>query len=152
MNEKEILFQQYKLCSELKDKFTERNFNTNKFYLGLVIVMFLILFTTQNTVFEFGLNSTIILSLIGMGICLLWWSNVDTYGVIIGVKMKKVIEAMEEELPFKANQKEKEGLDELRKQRKAFVFGNMQKGLITGIFILYMVLFFIEFIPLLYRS
>jgi len=141
---KDLLIEQYKLYVQLKDKFTERNFLTNKFFLSLVIVLFVLLTIFNSESYFYFINNRTIFSLIGMFICFLWWSNIDTYSILIKVKIRNVIEQMEKHLPFEVHMMEKNALDEYRKQKKAFLFSDMQKILATLIFIFFMVIFIVN--------
>jgi hypothetical protein len=100
MNSEEIMFQQYKLYSDQKEKFVDRSFQTNKFYLFLILGLFFMMLITKGLTFVFGLTSTLIFSVAGIAICILWWVNVDSYNFLIKVKLGKVIEEIERNYPL----------------------------------------------------
>lgn len=150
MNQDEILFQQYKLYTEQKEQFANRSFYTNKFYLGLIILLILIMFLTKDYSFAYGLSSTLIFSIAGMALCILWWINVDSYNFIIKVKLSKVIEEIEKKLPFQPYTQEFLAIKELRKNKKAFVFADIQKLLATFVLLLFFVLAISEIVALLF--
>lgn len=150
MNQDEILFQQYKLYTEQKEQFANRSFYTNKFYLTLIILLILIMFLTKDYSFAYGLSSTLVFSIAGMALCMLWWINVDSYNFILKVKLSKVIEEIEKKLPFQPYTQEFLAIKELRKNKKAFVFADIQKLLATFVLLLFFVLAISEIVALLF--
>ena len=52
MDRDELIFQEYKLYSEQKENFIDRNFSTNKFYLATFIVTIFAIIYTNNVVFN----------------------------------------------------------------------------------------------------
>lgn len=151
MNSEEIVFQQYKLYTDQKEKFVERSFQTNKFYLLLVLSLVLLMFFTKDYSFVFGLTSTLIYSVAGMAICVLWWINMDAYNFLIKVKLSKVIEEMEKSLPVKPYTDEFLAIKDLRKNKRMFLFSDMQKILAVFSIVLFFVLFVNEITPYLYK-
>lgn len=150
MNQDEILFQQYKLYTEQKEQFANRSFYTNKFYLSLIILLILIMFLTKDYSFAYGLSSTLVFSIAGMALCVLWWINVDSYNFILKVKLSKVVEEIEKKLPFQPYTQEFLAIKELRKNKKAFVFADIQKLLATFVLLLFFVLAISEIVALLF--
>lgn len=150
MNSEEIIFQQYKLYTEQKERFVERSFKTNKFYLLMVLVLFLVMFLTKEMVFAFGLSSILLYSAAGIAICVLWWINMDAYNFLIKVKLSKVIEAIEEKLPVKPYTDEFIAIKELRKNKRMFLFSDMQKVLAIFALLVFFILFINEVTPLVY--
>lgn len=144
MNSEEIMLHQYKLYTEQKEKFVDRSFVTNKFYLVLVLVLFLTMFLTKEYTFIYGITSTLVFSVAGMVICFLWWINVDSYNFLIKVKLSGVIQEIEKKLPFQPYTQEFSKINELRKTRREFLFADVQKGLAILAFLLYFFLFIYE--------
>lgn len=151
MNSEEIIFQQYKLYTEQKERFVERSFHTNKFYLLLVLLLVLVMFMSKDFSFAFGLTSTMIYSVAGMAICVLWWINMDAYNFLIKVKLAKVIEEMEKSLPVKPYTDEFVAIKDLRKNKRMFLFTDMQKVLAIFALLMFFVLFINEITPYLYN-
>jgi len=141
---KTLLMEQYKLFIQSKEKLTDRSFATNKFFLCLVIILLMLLFLLHDEKLFYFISIRSILSVIGMAVCVLWWSNIDTYCVFMGVKFKSVIEEMEKQLPFECHLMEKNAMDDYRKQKKAFIFSDMQKLLATIVFIFFMAFFLVS--------
>lgn len=141
MNTEEIILQQYKIYTEQKEKFVDRSFVTNKFYLTLILVLILTMFLTKDFSFVYGLSSTLIFSVAGMVICFLWWINVDSYNFLIKIKLAKIIESMEEKLPVKPYTQEFDEIMDLRKNKKEFLFADVQKALTILVFLLFLFLF-----------
>ena len=126
MDREELIFQEYKLYTEQKDNFTDRNFSTNKFYMVAVIVVILAMIYTGNIIFMERISATLVFSLMGVGVCTMWWMNVDSYNTLIKVKFANVIEKIEEKLPVRPYTDEYRGMQECR-AKKVFVFSDIQK-------------------------
>lgn len=150
MNSDELIFQQYKLYAEQKEKFISRSFVTNKFYLSLILALILTMFLTKDYSFVYGLSSTLVFSAAGMIICFLWWINVDSYNFLIKIKLSKVIEDIEKKLPIQPFTQEFAEITELRKNKKEFLFADIQKALTILVFLLFLCLFNYEFFSLIF--
>lgn len=141
MDSNEIMLQQYKVYIENKEKFVDRSFTTNKFYLLLVLVLIVTMFLTKEYSFVFGLSSTMIFSAVGMLICTFWWINIDSYNFLIKIKLSKVIEEIEKSLPVQPYSQEFLAIKEYKKNKREFMFADMQKVLATLMLLLFFVLF-----------
>lgn len=150
MNTDELIFQQYKLYTEQKDKFVDRSFLTNKFYLLLILALIVTMFLTKDFSFVYGLSSTLIFSASGFAICVLWWMNVDSYNFLIKVKFSKVIEELETKLPVQPYTQEFTAISDLRKNKREFLFADIQKALATLSLLLFFVLLANELIAFLF--
>lgn len=146
MNSEEILFQQYKLYSQQKEEFINRSFATNKFYLFLILGLILTMFLTKDYSFVYGLSSSLIFSGAGMAICALWWINVDAYNFLIKVKLSKVLEEIEKQLPVQPYTLEFSAIKDFRKNKREFLFADIQKSLAMFVFLLFFFLFVHEFL------
>src|SRR5574344_87748 len=98
------------MYSDQKDNCINRSFKTNKFYMFLVLLLILTMYYTKDLTFSWGLSSTIVFSIAGMFICVLWWSNMDSYNMLTKVKFGNVIEELEKQLPAKPFQMEFEAI------------------------------------------
>ena len=76
-----------------------------------------------------------------MAMSVLYWSNVDTYTTLTSIKIQSVIEKMEEQMPFQCHLAEKAEIDRLRKEKKIFLFSDVQKLLALIVFLPFMVVF-----------
>jgi len=152
MNSDEIVFQQYKLYTEQKEKFVDRSFHTNKFYLLLVLILVLLMFLTKDFSLAYGLSAIFIFSGVGMAICVFWWINVDSYNFLIKVKLSKVIEEIEKKLPIQPYTQEFLAIKDFRKNKRMFLFADMQKILATFALLVFLVLFIHEFVPLFFSK
>ncbi|HNW26655.1 MAG TPA: hypothetical protein PLG15_00145 [Candidatus Gastranaerophilaceae bacterium] len=148
MNSEEIMFQQYRLYTEQKEKFVDRSFHTNKFYLLVVLGLFLIMFLLKGFAFAFDISAILVFSAAGMAICVLWWINMDAYNFLIKVKLGKVIEEIEKQLPSQPYTQEFLAIKDLRKNKRMFLFADMQKILAIFAFLTFLILFVNEVIPL----
>lgn len=149
MNSEEMAVEQYKMYCNHKEAFVDRSFRTNKFYLILVLAIVITLFLLKDYTFVYNLSSTLIFSLIGMCICIMWWINVDSYSFLIKIKLSKVVEELEKNLAVKPYSMEYEAIKDYRKNKKAFMFSDMQKVLALLLMLLFLVLFITEIIPML---
>lgn len=150
MNSDEILFQQYKLYAEQKERFIDRSFATNKFYLILVLVLALTMFLTKDYCFAYGLSSILVFSAAGMAICILWWINMDSYNLLIKVKLSNILEQIEKRLPIQPYTQEFLIIKDLRKNKKEFLFSDMQKTLAILALLLFFVLFVNELVLVIF--
>lgn len=148
MDRDELIFEEYKLYVEQKDNFIDRNFSTNKFYMGCFIAIILAMIFTGNVIFMEKISATLLFSAIGMAVCTLWWMNVDAYNILIKIKFLNVIEQMEEKFPFKPYTEERKGIEEFR-NKKIFMFSDIQKFLAVLGALFFFVIFISEVAPLL---
>ncbi len=144
MTSEEIVLQLYKIYSEQKEKFVDRSFCTNKFYLILILGLILTMYLVKDYSFIFGLSSTLVFSAAGLAVCILWWINVDSYNFLIKVKLSNVLEQIEKQFPVKPYTEEITAINDIRKNRREFLFADIQKALATLVFILFFVLFINE--------
>lgn len=142
----EILFQQYKLYTEQKDKFVDRSFQTNKFYQIFILALISIMFFTRDYSFAFGMTSTLVFAATGLSVCYLWWINVDSYNFLIKIKLSKVIEELEKSLPVQPFTQEFISIKDLRKKKREFLFADMQKAIATLAGIFFFALFLNELV------
>lgn len=147
MNSDEIKFQQYKLYAEQKEKFVDRSFQTNKFYLLLVLILVLVMLLAKDFTFAYGLSAVLIFSAAGVAICTLWWINMDAYNLLIKVKLSKVLEELEKQLPMQPYAQEFIAIKDLRKNKRMFLFADMQKTMALAAFLLFFVLLINEIVP-----
>lgn len=126
MDRDDLIFSEYKMYTEQKENFIDRNFKTNRFYMFAVFVLIIALIYTGNVVFLNKISATLVFALLGVAVCSLWWMNVDSYNTLIKIKFANVIEKIEEKLPLKPFTEEYKGIDEFRKN-KVFMFSDIQK-------------------------
>ena len=93
--------------------------------VAFVAIIFAMIFT-GNVVFMGRISATLVFSLIGISVCILWWMNVDSYNTLIKIKFANVIEMIEEKLPVKPFTEEFKGIQEFR-NKKIFMFSDIQK-------------------------
>lgn len=141
MNSEEMILQQYKIYSEQKEKFVDRSFITNKFYLLLILGLILAMCFTREYSFVYGISATMIFSAAGIAICVLWWINVDSYNFLIKVKLSKVLEEIEKQLPIQPYTNEFLAIKDFRKNKREFLFADIQKALATLVLLLFFVMF-----------
>lgn len=121
-----IIFQEYKMYTEQKENFIDRNFRTNKFYMVSVVALIFALIYTSNVMFLHKISATLVFAMWGIAVSVLWWMNVDSYNTLIKVKYSDVIEKIEEKLPVSPFTDEYKGIEEFKNQ-KIFMFSDIQK-------------------------
>ena len=144
--DKELLIEQYKIYYSMKERFVDRNFTTNKFYLVLVFVILLAMFYAKNISFDYNISANLILAILGMAISYFWWANADTYNIMIRVKLKHVMDEIEKELPFPIHSMEQKGFIQYKKQNKVLVFSDMQKAIALAMLLIFFVLFLLQLV------
>ena len=119
MNREDLIFEQYRLYSEQKEKFIDRSFMTNKFYMVIVLAMFLLTFLSKGMAFG-KFTAPTIFALAGIISCALWWLNMDSYNCLIKIKFSKVLEEIEKQLPMQPYNMEYKAIRDFRKNKKMF--------------------------------
>ena len=126
MEYQEILARQYVAYIESKDRFVERSFRTNRFYLVLVLILIALVGVALEYQGQRVSYLTIGLAFAGMAVSFLWMLNQDSYLYLIKVKLADVIEKFEAHLPFQPHIMEYEGIKE-RSKKMRVVFPEIQK-------------------------
>ena len=121
-----IVFQEYKMYTDQKENFIDRNFRTNKFYMIAIVGLIFAMIYTSKIMFLNHISATLIFAFFGVAISSLWWMNVDSYNTLIKVKYADVIEKIEEKLPVHPFTDEYQGIEEFR-NKKIFMFSDIQK-------------------------
>ena len=147
MNREDLIFEQYRLYSEQKEKFIDRSFMTNKFYMVIVLAMFLLTFLSKGMAFG-KFTAPTIFALAGIISCALWWLNMDSYNCLIKIKFSKVLEEIEKQLPMQPYNMEYRAIRDFRKNKKMFLFSDMQKIFAIVLFLVFFILLLMEVIPL----
>jgi len=146
MTNEELIFAQYKLYSEAKEKFVDRSFATNKFYMMLVIALLVLIFATKGILFG-KISAPAIFTVIGMISCTLWWLNIDSYNCLIKIKFSKVLEEIEKQLPLQPYAMEYKALKDFRNNKKGFVFSDIQNVFAVISFLIFFSLLLIDLMP-----
>ena len=147
MDRDELILREYKMYSEQKENFIDRNFNTNRFYMASIFVLIIALIYTGNVIFLNKISATLVFSLMGTAVCTLWWMNVDSYNTLITVKFANVLERIEEKLPVKPFTDEYKGIEDFR-NNKVFMFSDIQKLIAVTAALFFFAVFVSEITPL----
>ena len=147
MDRDELILREYKMYSEQKENFIDRNFNTNRFYMASIFVLIIALIYTGNVIFLNKISATLVFSLMGTAVCTLWWMNVDSYNTLIKVKFANVLERIEEKLPVKPFTDEYKGIEDFR-NNKVFMFSDIQKLIAVTAALFFFAVFVSEIRPL----
>ena len=152
MENKDLIFQQYRLYSEQKETFISRSFGINRFYLCLAIILLVLVHIWHGEMFAYTLPMSFVLSVIGLGVTVLWWMNMDSYNMLIKIKFSKVLEEIEKQLPMQPYADEYKGIEEFRTNKKMFLFSDMQKIFAVLIFIMFFMSMLESFIPVIVKQ
>jgi len=136
--DKNLILEQYRIYSDAKEKFIDRQFTTNRFYLVLNLVILVTAYILGTLTPQY--HPVIVLCVIGIAISTMWWMNIDSYQMLIKVKYAKVLEYLETKLPEQPYHKEFVDYSEMKKQKNVIVFGDFQKNLTLAIILVYAVI------------
>ncbi len=134
-DEKYLILEQYRIYSDAKEKFIERQFSTNRFYLVLNLIILVTTYVLATLIPQY--EPIIILTIIGIAISIMWWMNIDSYQMLIKVKYSKVLEYLETKLPEQPYHKEYVDYTQIKKKNNLIVFGDFQKALTVVIISVY---------------
>lgn len=152
MEDRDLIFQQYKLYSEQKEQFINRSFGINRFYLCISIVLLVLVSLCKTLPIAYLVSLSTILSIVGMCTSALWWMNMDSYNMLIKIKFSKVLEEMEKQLPVQPYNDEYKGIQDFRNNKKMFLFSDMQKTFAVIIFIVFLITLLEELTPLILKQ
>ena len=138
-DEKYLILEQYRIYSDAKEKFIERQFTTNRFYLVLNLIILVVSYILSTLTPQY--QPTIVLAIIGFAVTIMWWMNIDSYQMLIKVKYAKVLEYLETKLPEQPYHKEFMDYIEMKKKNNLIVFGDFQKYLTLAIASVYVIQF-----------
>lgn len=144
MDTEEKILQEYILYVQHKENFVNRSFSANRFYLIAVLAVLFVTVPVKFLPFAFGIVFTMLFSLIGILLCILWYLNIDAYKNLLKIKLQNVIEKLEDSLPVKPYQMESAALKEAREGKKKMIFGDMQKTLAIIIMVAFITVFLNE--------
>ena len=126
MDDKYILLEQYRIYNEAKDRFIDRTFLVNRFYIIFSAVLFISMIAIKS-VFVDAYALLLGIELFGIAVSFSCVSNQDAYTSIIKLKYHIVIEGIERQLPASPNKDEYEKLCELRSDKKIVLLKDIQK-------------------------
>ena len=138
-DEKYLILEQYRIYSDAKEKFIERQFTTNRFYLILNLIILVVSYVLSTLTPQY--QPTIVLAIIGFAVTIMWWMNIDSYQMLIKVKYAKVLEYLETKLPEQPYHKEFIDYMDMKKKNNLIVFGDFQKYLTLAIASVYVIQF-----------
>jgi hypothetical protein len=103
----EYLLEQYKLYVEMMDRVTARRGQANQFYLSLLSAILGIstLFADSQKNIAYPKTSFLLISILGLILCISWWVTIHSYKQLNYLKFK-VIHEMEKNLPFPCYKRE----------------------------------------------
>jgi len=139
MDEKELILGQYQAYSLAKEKYIDRHFQTNRFYMVLSFILLFVcyLFISLTPAYV----PVLLTAAFGMVVAALWWLNIDSYQFWIKIKYSRVLEYLETKLPERPFNKEFIEFREAKKRKKAMVFADFQKGLTALLFLCFLLTF-----------
>ncbi len=126
MDEKHLILEQYRIYNEMKERFIDRSFMVNRFFMILAaIFLFSLIFAKMFTPHQYFL--LLGLEIFGIASCIMWISNQDAYASIIKIKYNSVIEKLEEDLPKAPNRDEYRELTDRRSKKRIILVKDIQK-------------------------
>lgn len=126
MDEKHLILEQYRIYNEMKERFIDRSFMVNRFFMILAaIFLFSLIFAKMFTPHQYFL--LLGLEIFGIASCIMWISNQDAYASIIKIKYNSVIEKLEEDLPKAPNRDEYRKLTDRRSKKRIILVKDIQK-------------------------
>ena len=152
MEDRELIFQQYRLYSEQKEQFINRSFLINRFYLGISILLLVLTAFTKPAPMMFDISLAAVLSIVGMCTSALWWMNMDSYNMLIKIKFAKVLEEIEKQLPVQPYGDEYKAIQQYREDKKMFLFSDIQKSFAVIVFIVFFIVLLEEISPLILKQ
>ena len=123
MEDKEILFEQYKLAVEMADRISARREGANKIFLSANSIIFAFLATQK----DFSAVH-IFITIFGFLLCIVWASIIQNYKSLNSVKYH-IIHEMEEKLPWKVYADEWKRLKEGKDKKTHSKFTSLEKKL-----------------------
>ena len=126
MDEKHLILEQYRIYSESKEKYIDRAFLINRLYVVLAGVLFLLMLFVKAVRPEY-LAVLSGVEFLGIMLCIMWFSNQDSYSSIIKIKYNAVIERMEALLPASPNKDEYAELMAKRHNKHIILVKDVQK-------------------------
>ena len=136
MDEKYILLEQYRIYSEAKDRFIDRTFLVNRFYIVFAALLFFSMIAIKS-IFVDAYAILLGIEFFGLAVSFLWVSNQDAYTSIIKLKYNTV-ESIEEDLLASPNRDEYAKLKELRSDKKIVLLKDIQKWFAIVLMLLFL--------------
>lgn len=146
MEREYLLLENYRIFTDSKERFIDRSFASNKFYLVLDTVLLIIAAAGLSP--DAPMLLTAIVSALGMLIAMMWWFNQDSYDYLIKIKYQKVLEHLEEQMGVETTKLEARAQREDAKKRKLFVFCNTHKSLSLLVFVVFLSIFLTVLSPI----
>ncbi|MBQ3310625.1 hypothetical protein IJG72_00965 [bacterium] len=147
MNNDNLIFEQYKLYTNQKENFVNRNFETNRFYACFNVLLLILVFITQD-IKMYAVSASCLLCITGFISCILWWINIDSYNFLIGIKYAKVIEELEKQLPVNPYTMEHTEITNYRCNKKGIFFNDVQKIFAIVLILAFFICLLINLTPL----
>jgi len=126
-DDRNIILEQYRIYSQAKESFIDRQFTTNRFYLVFNLVLLITVYVLSTLTPQY--QPVIVICAIGFAATIMWWMNIDSYQLLIKVKYAKVLEYLETKLPEQPYNKEFVEYSNIKKNKNIVVFGDFQKTL-----------------------
>ena len=126
MDEKHLILEQYRIYNEMKERFIDRSFMVNRFFM-IFSAIFLFALIFAKMIFQSQYFLLLGIEIFGLASCIMWISNQDAYASIIKIKYNSVIEKLEEDLPKAPNKDEYKELTDKRSNKRVVLVKDIQK-------------------------
>ena len=140
MDYQDVLVREYQAYLESKDKFVERSFFVNRFYLMIVFGLLLYLFWQIDRLGNYVSLSVLITCALGMASSMFWVLNQDSYAYLIKIRLGVVLEKFEQHLPMQPHNMEYTEI-QARNKKKRVMFVDIQKGVAFMAFLIFFSIF-----------
>lgn len=130
------ILEQYKVYNYSKEKFIDRTFETNRFYM--VTCLIILSATYIVNLLTPSLLIMVAICALGMFTSVLWWLNAVSYDVMIKIKYAHILEVLEQSLPKQPFREEFKEISAVRADKK-FQYPDVQKTFSTIVFITFAV-------------
>jgi hypothetical protein len=136
----ELLLEQYKLYVEMTDRVSKRRIEASKLYISLLTGLLGLLSIVVSIPTEFQKHVVVVISILGMLLCLVWIINIRSYRELNSLKFK-VIHEMEQKLPFPCYEREWEILQQESDKRSYLRLTRIEQYIPLVLLIPYIILF-----------
>jgi len=137
----------YKEYNKSLEKFKKHNFASNRFYITLLMFVLLIILIAKQVFISGSLPFTFTFSLFGFCASIMWVITQDSYEHLVSIKLNKVLEEIEKDLPVKPYTLEHAEIDKYKADKKFFTFDNMQNFMALAMALIFTILFLSEAFP-----
>ena len=140
----------YREYNQSMEKFKQNHFASNRYYITILAVILLIIISSNQVFGASSLLFSFIFSFFGLCISIMWLINQDNYSQLIKIKLAKVLEEMEKELPLKPYTIEHEAITEYKNRKRFYSYEQLQNFMAFTVALIFTIIFFSKIMPFFY--